>query len=116
MAPRSCMSHEAHRKLAELRRSIFFFFRDQLKIRKKDAFVSMMTFFFEITFKPDKKTRKIFSTNRGRLNSCSIFTLSLAHSHISGIFARGENLEGTLTLTQTYECTGNKKLKISENE
>ena len=44
-APRSSMSHEAHRKLAELRRRTFFF-EEQPKIRKKNASVSVITFFF----------------------------------------------------------------------
>ena len=44
-APRSRMSHEARRKLAELRRRTSFFFGDQHKIGK-DASVSVMTFFF----------------------------------------------------------------------
>ena len=45
----------------------FFFFGDQHKIGEKDASIGVMTFFFEITFKPDKNDEKIFG----------IFTLSL---------------------------------------
>ena len=49
-----------------------------------------MTFFLEITLKPDKNDEEI----------SGIFTLSLEHSHYFRIFAEGENLEGTLMVTR----------------
>ena len=44
--PRSVMSQKSRRKVAELRRSTFFFFGEQRKIREKNASVGVMTFFF----------------------------------------------------------------------
>ena len=59
-APHSGMSQKSRRKVAELRRRIFFFF------------------FLEITFKLDKNDEKIFG----------IFTLSLERSHYFQHFRR----------------------------
>ena len=77
------MSQKSRRKVAELRRRIFFF-GDQHKIGEKDASIGMMTFFLEITLKPDKNDEKIFG----------IFTLSLERSHYFRHFRRRSKLRG----------------------
>ena len=89
-APRSCMLHEACRKLAELRRRTFFSLRSTQNQSKRCLCQrdNLFCFVLEITLKPDKKMRKFFSTDRGRLMSCGIFTLGLARTHYFRHFCR----------------------------
>ena len=89
MVPHCCMSHEERRKLAELGRKTFFlFFWRSTSNRRKRCLYQRNDLFFEITLKLDKKIRKFFSTYRGRLKSCGIFTLSLEHLHYFRHFCR----------------------------
>ena len=99
VAPRSGMSHKSRRKVAEFRRRTFFFyffiFWDQHKIGEKDASMDAMTFFFWRSHWNRTKVMRKFSAFSDWVQNVRT---------ISGIFAGGENLEGTLLMNILHFC------------